>query len=134
MPTFSSSSFSSPTLPTLIDDTSCRNYMRWLKSSWLAASKASAPEPSPTDTSAPASPAQMEELPQTIGPLLYYARALDCIMLPAVTTLSSLQSAPTLNGIAKLNRLLGYCSAFPDHQLIFRPSRMLLQTHSDVSR
>ena len=93
----------------------------------------SAPQLSPTDTSAPASPAQIEELPQAIGSLLYYARALDCTMLPAVTTLSSLQSAPTLNVIAKLNRLLGYCSAFPDHQLIFRPSRVLLQTHSDAS-
>ena len=40
MSSSSSSSFSSPILPTLIDDTSCRNYMRWLKSSWLAASKA----------------------------------------------------------------------------------------------
>ena len=40
MSSSSSSSFSSPILPTLIDDTSCRNYMRWLKASWLAASKA----------------------------------------------------------------------------------------------
>ena len=45
---------------------------------------------------------------------MYYARILDHTMLPAVTYLACFQAAPTLDTMAAMERLLGYCAKHPN--------------------
>ena len=92
-----------------------------------------APQISPVDSSPPATAAEAKTLQQVVGSLLYYARAVDYSMLPAVAALSALQSLPTTATISKMERLLGYAAAFPNASLTIRPSDMLLRIHSDAS-
>jgi hypothetical protein len=92
-----------------------------------------APQISPIDTSAPATAAQAKRLSEEIGSLLYYARVVDPLLLPATTSLASLQAHPTVETLEAMTRLLGYAQAHPNAVQIIRPSHMLLQTQSDAS-
>ena len=92
-----------------------------------------APQAATLDSSDPATALQIKEIQEVVGSLLYYARALDSTMLPAVQDISSRQSVPTQDVVAAVDRLLGYCFSHPDHELHVRPSHMLLQTQSDAS-
>ena len=92
-----------------------------------------APQLPTVDSSKPASAADATELQQIIGSALYYARANDTTILESVTTLSSLQSTPTASVLASQERLLGYLAKNPRHCRVIRPSKMLLQIHSDAS-
>jgi hypothetical protein len=74
----------------------------------------SAPQMPPQDDSAPASSSQQKELREVIGSLMYYARILDHTLLPAVTYLACFQAAPTLDTMAAMERLLGYCAKHPN--------------------
>ena len=85
------------------------------------------------DTSSPASKDDLATLQIIIGSILYYARAVDGTMLPAVCLLSSQQSAPTANTMKAAYRLLGYAKLHPNHCLVFKPSDMILRIHSDAS-
>ena len=93
----------------------------------------SAPQMSPEDFSQPASTAQKLELQEVIGSLMYYARILDHTLLPAVTYLACFQAAPTLDTMAAMERLLGYCAKYPNATQVIRPSPMLLTVFSDAS-
>ena len=83
--------------------------------------------------SPPPSAAQSKELQVVAGSLLYYARAVDATLLPAVCALSCCQAHPTLDTMATLERLLGYAAKYPAARLDFRPSDMLLRVESDAS-
>jgi hypothetical protein len=91
------------------------------------------PQISPVDISSPATEAQAKDLQIIVGSLLYYARAVDATMLPAVCALASRQSHPTANTMIAAERLLGYASSHPDNCLVIRASSMLLRIHSDAS-
>jgi hypothetical protein len=91
------------------------------------------PQQTSPDSSPPATAAEVKTLQQVVGSLLYYGRAVDHRILPAVAALSSHQSSPTANTMASMRRLLGYVSRYPDAFLTFRPSAMLLRVHSDGS-
>ena len=75
----------------------------------------------------------MKRLQQVVGSLLYYGRAVDHSILPAVAALSRQQASPTAATIASMHRLLGYVSAHPAAFQTIRPSAMLLRIHSDGS-
>jgi hypothetical protein len=92
------------------------------------------PQMSPEDFSQPTSPAQKLELQEVIGSLMYYyARILDHTLLHAVTYLACFQVAPTLDTMAAMERLLGYCAKYPNATQVIRPSPMLLAVFSDAS-
>ena len=93
----------------------------------------SAPQMSPQDNSEPASSSQQKELREVIGSLMYYARILDHTLLPAVTYLACFQAAPTLDTMAAMERLLGYCAKHPNATQVISPSPMLLTVFSDAS-
>jgi hypothetical protein len=84
------------------------------------------PQMFPQDDSAPTSPSQQKELREVIGSLMHYARILDHTMLPAVTYLACFQVAPTLDTMAVMERLLGYCAKHPNATQVISPSPMLL--------
>ena len=93
----------------------------------------SAPQMTPQDSSQPATPAQQKELREVIGSLMYYARILDHTLLPTVTYLACFQAAPTLDTMAAMERLLGYCAKHPNATQVIHPSPMLLTVFSDAS-
>ena len=89
---------------------------------------AQTPDDSPT-----LSAADITTLQEFIGCFLYYARALDYTMLPAVTALASDQSHPTQAVWAAAQRLLAYAAAYPDNELVFTACDMILYIQSDAS-
>jgi hypothetical protein len=85
----------------------------------------------PGDTSPTLATSEKLRLQEIIGTLLYYARAVDCTMLVA---LSSLAAAPTTQATAKaITQLLNYASTHPDAVLSYQASDMILHVHSDAS-
>ena len=55
-----------------------------------------------------------------IGSLLYYARAIDCNLLPALNTIASSQSSPTERTMQECHHLLDYVASHP-HTIWFFP-------------
>ena len=86
-----------------------------------------------TDTTAPLDAAAIKTLQEQVGCLLYYARGIDSTILPAVTHISSLQSAPTQAVASAMHRLLRYCARYPDNCLVYHACPMTLQIQSDAS-
>ena len=70
---------------------------------------------------------------QIVGTFLYYARAIDNTMLPALNNISSHQSAPTAKTAAQIAQLLDYAASNPDAVVKFVASDMVLHIHSDAS-
>jgi hypothetical protein len=85
------------------------------------------------DTAPIASSAQKNELQIVIGTLLYYARTVDPSILTAVHELGSVQSNPTLQDMAKMERLLQYVSTHQHQAVRYHASTMELQVQSDAS-
>ena len=85
------------------------------------------------DDSTPLSPTNTTMLQEIVGSLLYYARGVDVTILPAVTHLSSLQSRPTQNVLLAAQRLLAYCSRYPNNALRYHACDMVLHIQSDAS-
>jgi hypothetical protein len=72
-------------------------------------------------------------LQQVIGCLLYYARAVDLIMLAALSTLASEQSTDTSATAEGMHHLPDYCATHPDAEVRVHSSDMVLQVSSDAS-
>eukprot|EP00804_Cyclotella_cryptica_P028355 CCRYP_016413-RA/>CCRYP_016413-RA protein AED:0.25 eAED:0.25 QI:0/0/0/1/1/1/3/0/885 len=70
---------------------------------------------------------------EVIGVFLYYARAVDCTMLPALGSLATQQLAPTQNTMSKIHQFLDYAMTHPDAMITYRASNMILAVHSDAS-
>ena len=70
---------------------------------------------------------------QVVGSLLYYARALDNTILPALNDISTQQSKPTENTLKKCKRLLDYVSTYKHTFLRYYASNMILSVDSDAA-
>ena len=79
------------------------------------------------------SAAAILEVQEVVGSLLYYARAVDYTMLPAVNAIGSEMGFPTTRLNSAVDRLLAYAAAYPDNQLVFHASDMILEVQSDAS-
>ena len=66
------------------------------------------------------------------GTLLYYARAIDSTILPALSELATEQANPTEKTLAKIKQLLDYCATQEDAVLAYNASKMILTVHSDA--
>ena len=64
---------------------------------------------------------------------LYYARAVDISMLPAVTAVASEQSKPTQAVLAAAKRLIAYAASYPANEIVFSACDMILYGQSDAS-
>ena len=92
-----------------------------------------AQQPIPTDDSPPINTDQQKFIEQVVGSFLYYARAVDPIILHALSNIASEQKNPTTNTLAKTHRFLDYMAWHPDAIVRFRKSDMILNIHSDAS-
>ena len=86
------------------------------------------PAPSPS-----LSKQQTTRIQQIVGTLLYYSRAVDPTMLPAINDISSQQSKPTETTLKHLNQLLDYVATHPNAKIRYHASGMVLHIHSDGS-
>ena len=64
------------------------------------------------DTSPLLLPKESKYVQQVIGTFLYYARALDSTMLPALNQLANQQANPTQNTLAKCKQLMDYANTY----------------------
>ena len=71
--------------------------------------------------------------PKIVGSFLYYARAVDCTMLPALNTISEQQSNPTNNTEAEITQFLEYAATNPSAIFQYKSSYMILHIYSDAS-
>jgi len=89
-----------------------------------------APEPDPTPALDATDTKWVQEV---IGILLYYARAVDAMMLTALGTLATQQANGTQATMEALMQLLNYCATHPHAVIWYQASDMVLWTHSDAS-
>lgn len=85
------------------------------------------------DASALLSPEKTKTIQQIVGSMLYYARAVDSTMLVAIGRIASQQSKATETTWNAAQRLLQYAAAYPNAQLVYHASDMVLHVQSDAS-
>ena len=76
---------------------------------------------------------QIKHVQSITGSFLYYARALDSTMLPALNEIASSQSKPTLNTLSKCQRLMDYAATYPNVFIRYHASDMVLHVDSDAA-
>jgi hypothetical protein len=67
------------------------------------------------------------------GTFLYYGRACDPCILPALNELASEQASPTTDTIAKADMLMDYLHMYPNAVIRYHVSDMILKTTSDAT-
>ena len=67
------------------------------------------------------------------GTFLYYARAVDPTMLPALTEISSSQSAPSQHTKQACDMLMDYANTYPNAKIRYYASGMILHIDSDAA-
>ena len=72
-------------------------------------------------------------LQSILGTLLYYGRALEYSILPAVNDVAREQSAPTISTLKKAKRILDYVATYPNAYLRYYASDMILNCDSDAA-
>ena len=95
-------------------------------------SRASPPRLLP-DTAPLVSADRRRRIQQIVGTLLYYARAVDPTLLAAVSRVASRQAHATAEVETDAMRLLQYAKGHPNASIVYHPSDMHLNVHSDAS-
>jgi hypothetical protein len=85
------------------------------------------------DTTAFLTPTETTVIQQIVGSLLYYGRAIDSTILPALNTIALSQAKPTEKTKAECDHLLDYCATYPNTYLRYYASDMILHIDSDAS-
>ena len=70
---------------------------------------------------------------QVTGTFLFYARAIDSTMLPALSAIASQQNAPTQNTLKRVKQFLDYAATQEEAIITYSASDMVLAIHSDAS-
>ena len=91
------------------------------------------PQMAPIDKSPPLDDKGKKRIQQIVGSFLYYARAIDSTILPALNEISSSQAHPTENTKKKAVMLLDYLATNPTAKLRYVASDMILHVDSDAA-
>jgi hypothetical protein len=67
-----------------------------------------------------------------VGTLLYYARAVDSTILPALSAIRTKQATPTQATMETIKQLLDYCATQEEAIITYLASKMILCIHSKV--
>jgi hypothetical protein len=89
--------------------------------------------PTPTSTAALLEKHGIVRIQSISGTFLYYGRAVDPCILPALNELASEQAAPTTDTILKANMLMDYLHTYPHAVIRYYASDMLLKITSDAA-
>eukprot|EP00804_Cyclotella_cryptica_P027931 CCRYP_003827-RA/>CCRYP_003827-RA protein AED:0.22 eAED:0.22 QI:0/0/0/1/1/1/3/0/649 len=85
------------------------------------------------DLSTPLNKKDTTFVQEVIGVFLYYARAVDCTMLTALSSLATQQANPTQNTLQLIHHFLDYAMTHQNAVVTYRASNMILAVHSDAS-
>jgi hypothetical protein len=66
------------------------------------------------------------------GTLLYYGRAVNSTILPALGSLASEQNNPMQKTMKTAKKLLDYCASQEEAIITYNSSKMILNMHSDA--
>jgi hypothetical protein len=92
-----------------------------------------AQRPLQKDNSPPLSKEDIKHVQWVMGSILYYARAVNLMVLMALSTIASKQAKGTENTMTETKQLLNYLKTHPDATVRFHASDMILNIHSDTS-
>ena len=87
----------------------------------------------PTDTSEKLKGKEIIDVQSKIGTFLYYGRAVDQTILPALGEISIQQSTPTKNTKCELEMLMDYLHTYPSAVLRYYAGEMQLSVESDAA-
>jgi hypothetical protein len=87
----------------------------------------------PSDDSPKLNSKETTRIQAIVGSLLYYARAVDPTMLPALNEIGTQQSAPTESTKIKADMLLDYACTYPNAKIRYYASDMVLHVDSDAA-
>jgi hypothetical protein len=90
-------------------------------------------DPIPPDTTPRLDAPRIKIIQQVIGGVLYYARAVDLTVLPALSAVASDQASATETTEAHVKQLLDYLATHPQATVRYHKSDMILNIHSDAS-
>ena len=85
------------------------------------------------DTSPKLNPKDTTKIQSITGSFLYYGRAIDHTILPALNTIASAQAEPTKKTEDKTQRLMDYLHTYPHAYLRYHASDMILHVDSDAA-
>ena len=85
------------------------------------------------DTTTTLPPSDKTRIQSITGTLLYYGRAVDSTILPAVNDIASTQARPTEQTVNKATMLLDYLKTYPQAKVRFYSSDMVLHADSDAA-
>ena len=83
--------------------------------------------------SEPLNAAQILRIQEVVGVFLYYARAVDPMMLTAINKIGSRQATADTSILTDIDRFLQYASRWDSAKMRIHASDMQLQVHSDAS-
>ncbi len=83
-------------------------------------------------TSPPLTGKEAKYVQEVAGTLLYYARAVNSTILPALSAITMEQANPTEKTRATIKQLLDYCAMQDKAVLAYKASKMILAVHSDA--
>ena len=87
----------------------------------------------PPDTSEKLDKEGTKRIQSICGAFLYYARAVDPSILPALNEIATQQSAPTLETNKKVSMLMDYLNTYPNAKLRYYAGDMILKVDSDAA-
>ena len=70
---------------------------------------------------------------QVLGTFLYYARAVNLIIIVALSAIASEKASPTRATLKKVDQFLDYSASHKQAILTYEESDMVLAVHSDAS-
>ena len=100
---------------------------------WTVPAYSKKPQLAPVDNTPKLSDQGKKRIQQIVGSFLYYARAVDSTILPALSELSSLQANPTEKTRDKSNMLLNYLAKNHTATVRYYASDMILHVDSDAA-
>ena len=87
----------------------------------------------PEDISALLDNVKKKQIEKIVGSFLWYARAIDSTMRPALSAIAAQQNKPTETTWHRLHHFLDYAATHPTATVRFYASGMILNVHSDAS-
>ena len=87
----------------------------------------------PDDITAKIDKKQVKAIQQVVGGVLYYARAVNSTVLPALSSIASEQASSTETTDLKAAQLLNYLATHSKAVVRYYASDMILNIHSDAS-
>ena len=78
-------------------------------------------------------PAETKHIQSTTGSFLYYGRAIDYTILPALNDIASAQAHPTQQTKQRTQQLMDYLHTYPDVYVRYYASDMVLYVDSDAA-